>query len=471
MTSPLRRRLDRHRVEAQMKLDREMTGSPASSGRPGWAESEPGESTESRAHRERVHRLKRMIEETTARQIRRLREGRNPSPAHTEMDGSKGVAPDLPGSVVQYPDGVVRWVTSVHEPGVCHGRVVLSDILRVDRRSMAQMALLERTVVRPEKLLFLDTETTGLSRGTGTVPFIVGFGTFQDATLVVQQMLLEELGGEAPMLRAWVERLQDPEVVIVTFNGRAYDEPLLRTRAVLHRLQLPEDLAVGRHIDLLHCARRIYGLRLPRMRLVDLEVEVLGFRRDQDIEGCEVPEAYWSFLRHRMPHEMLKVLDHNRLDIVSLVALLTRMTTQFCGVDRSSEPEDQLGRARVAARAKDHQRALVFASEAARSGGRTFCTWRACMLAARSSIRLGAPKEAEVWLLEALGSAEGELELACVHLELTKLLEHRLGRPAEALRHALLSVPAETPATNERRCRRLRGKVDRTASVARSGSG
>jgi hypothetical protein len=411
--------------------------------------------SDGRTDDDKIARLRRMIDETMQRQLQRRR------PAETPLTAAVHGLPGAWLEASERSDGAardaaprVRAVRTEHDVEHHHGRIPVRTAWTMDGDAMRKLALLDHSL-DPTRLVFLDTETTGLSRGAGTIPFLLGLGGFEDGRLVVEQLFLDELGDEAPMLDRLAERLAPPDAVLVSYNGRAYDEPILRSRAVLHRIGLPE----RPHVDLLHCARRVYGQRMERLRLIDVEAEVLGFRREADIDGAEIPEAYWAYLRHRIPDAILRVLDHNRHDLVALAALMGQMAHQFARLDRRCEPEDQLGRARVAERVKDDARALQFATEAARGGGPPHCPWRACMLAGRSAGRLRRWDEAEQWWIEALTSARGELELASVHLALAKLYEHRLRRPAEALRHARLSSPAESPLDSERRVRRLQVKL------------
>ena len=123
---------------------------------------------------------------------------------------------------------------------------------------MASLALDPRLAgVDFRRVLYLDTETTGLAGGTGTVPFLVGLAWFEERSLRVHQLFLRRLGEEAPMLRVLAERMAESSC-LVTFNGKSFDWPLLRTRFVLNRVPVPAELP---HLDLLHCARRVFKHR------------------------------------------------------------------------------------------------------------------------------------------------------------------------------------------------------------------
>jgi hypothetical protein len=175
------------------------------------------------------------------------------------------------------------------------------------------------TALRPEELLFLDTETTGLSRAAGTLVFLVGVGFFDaDEGFVVEQLFLADPDDEPAMLaqlRGHLERAR----VLVTFNGRGFDVPLLHNRALLTRTPLPLDLP---HVDLLPLGRKVFRSRTSDCRLKTLEREALGFERGEDIDGAEVPEIYLEYLRTGEPGRLDCVLHHNRIDIISLAPLL-----------------------------------------------------------------------------------------------------------------------------------------------------
>ncbi|MEO0326125.1 MAG: ribonuclease H-like domain-containing protein [Myxococcota bacterium] len=187
-----------------------------------------------------------------------------------------GPARALPGQLEETPHGPVHVVRSVLEPHHCHGRVPVRSALGATSARVAELALdpaLGEVDLRG--MLLVDTETTGLGTAAGTVPFLVGVAFFEDESLVVEQLLLTRLGEEGPLLRHLAERIAAASCV-VSYNGKSFDWPLLRARFVLNRIAAP---TLPPHLDLLHCARRLYKRRLQRVRLVDMEREVLTFVR------------------------------------------------------------------------------------------------------------------------------------------------------------------------------------------------
>ncbi len=228
----------------------------------------------------------------------------------------------LGGERIQTPQGEAFVVERRFALGEPHG----ASALRVDAPLdvLAQWAGDERIrSLPPEAIAFMDTETTGLSGGTGTYAFLIGIGRFCGEEFVLQQFFLRDPGEEPAQLAAF-EAFLAPCQAIATFNGKTFDVPLLQTRFTFQGLRSPlKDLA---HIDLLHLARRLWRDRIPSRTLVNLEVQVLGaLRSEQDIPGWMIPQIYFDFLRSGDPEPLKNVLYHNAMDVLSLTGLLDHM--------------------------------------------------------------------------------------------------------------------------------------------------
>jgi hypothetical protein len=204
-----------------------------------------------------------------------------------------------------------------------HGNVRLSSMQEI---SMAALAIAGKDesllALDLARALFLDTETTGLAGGTGTTAFLVGVGRFEDETFVVRQFFLRQPYEEAAMLKQ-LQALLERSHGLVTFNGKSFDIPLLRTRAVLNRL--PLDFERLPHFDVLHAARRLWKDQFPDCSLGGLENNILRLRRGHDIPGALIPQIYFDFLRYGDSAQLPEVFSHNRQDIVSMAALLARI--------------------------------------------------------------------------------------------------------------------------------------------------
>jgi uncharacterized protein YprB with RNaseH-like and TPR domain len=200
--------------------------------------------------------------------------------------------------------------------------------------------------VHPERLLYLDTETTGLAGGTGTLAFLVGIGHFLDGGFRLRQYFLDSLEREGALLRALGDYVE-PFEAVVTYNGKIFDVPLLETRFILSRLR--RDIRALPHLDLLFAARRFYRDRFGSCRLGEIERQVLGLTRHEDVPGFEVPSLYFRYQRYRRFRALLPVFEHNALDILSLVTLTTHLA-QFMAGDGIESPIDRLALARVCER-------------------------------------------------------------------------------------------------------------------------
>ena len=172
--------------------------------------------------------------------------------------------------------------------------------------------------IPPREWAFLDTETTGLAGGTGTCAFLVGVGRITPEGFRVRQFFMRDYGEEASVLDALTRHLA-PFRVLITYNGRAFDQPLLETRYRLNRARHP----FGRleHLDLLHGARRLWKLRFDSCRLVELEQQVLGFERQGDLPGALIPYVYFEYLRTGEMARLLPLFHHNVIDILTLACL------------------------------------------------------------------------------------------------------------------------------------------------------
>ncbi|HEU4439734.1 MAG TPA: ribonuclease H-like domain-containing protein [Methylomirabilota bacterium] len=183
------------------------------------------------------------------------------------------------------------------------------------------LGLLSRAGAAPPggvRLLYLDTETTGLAGGTGTYAFLVGVGFFDGDDFEVRQFFMRDLDEEPALLSA-LEAMFRQFDGFVTYNGVGFDLPLLETRFVLGRRRFPGDEVF--HVDLLGPARRLWSARLADCRLGTVEQHALRFVRDDDLPGALIPTVYFEYLRRKQPHALPRVFEHNRHDILSLAAL------------------------------------------------------------------------------------------------------------------------------------------------------
>ena len=169
--------------------------------------------------------------------------------------------------------------------------------------------------------LFVDTETTGLAGGAGTVVFLIGLARWRDGMLAMRQLLMTRFCGEAAMLRlanAWAQ-----QAGFVSYNGKRFDMPLLSTRACL--AGVPDIWLEREHLDLLYSVRRAFASRWPDCRLSTLERRLLSVQRHDDLPGSQAPAAWLDYLRQGDSRRLAAVVAHNRQDLVSLASALTKL--------------------------------------------------------------------------------------------------------------------------------------------------
>ncbi|MEQ1946571.1 MAG: ribonuclease H-like domain-containing protein [Bryobacteraceae bacterium] len=172
--------------------------------------------------------------------------------------------------------------------------------------------------VPPQEWAFLDTETTGLAGGTGTCAFLVGVGRITPEGFRVRQFFMRDYGEEASLLDS-LNRHLEPFRVLITYNGRTFDQPLLETRFRMNRSKPP--FSRFEHLDLLYGARRLWKLRFDSCRLIDLESQILGFEREGDVPGALIPYIYFEYVRTHEMARLLPVFHHNAIDILTLACL------------------------------------------------------------------------------------------------------------------------------------------------------
>ena len=327
------------------------------------------------------------------------------------------------------------------------GRIPIAPARRADANLLALLALDPR--------LYLDTETTGLGPGAGTVAFLVGLAWFDQGrdgmppALVVEQLLVRRLGEEGPVLARVAERLRAASM-LVTFNGKSFDMPVLRTRFVMGRLEIPPEPP---HFDLVHVARRLHKGRGVGATLGAVEREVLGFVRENDVPSGEVSACYLHFLRTGDPRALMGVVEHNAWDVVSMAALVGLYGEPLEGTQL--EAGDLVGVARTLKRAGVADLAYEVADTAvARGAGNDATRARAEIAKARGD------KARALADFETLAESVDD---PSVRLELAKLYEHH----AKDVTRALALVEAGTGEKSDSRVRRetrLRRKLEKQAT-------
>lgn len=228
-------------------------------------------------------------------------------------------AQEIGGELIASDNGKFLLLSTGYPSGFAHGTRSLNSVLE---RELIRLAHFDHHFAKDAHpftdFVYVDAETTGLSAASGTVAFLVGVGVVEKDRFVVHQFFLPDYPDEAAMLDAIAEIVEDHKVV-VSFNGKCFDMPLLETRYAMNRMTTP--FAEMRHIDLLHCCRRFWRGRFADSTLQTLERELLGVFRYNDTPGFMIPQLYFDYLSHGRSEPMQGVLLHNRLDIVTLLFL------------------------------------------------------------------------------------------------------------------------------------------------------
>ena len=271
---------------------------------------------------------------------------------------------------------------------------------------------------------YFDTETTGLSTGAGTVIFLAASARLEGRNVLVRQFLLPDYPHEPALLRALAADLGSVER-LVTYNGRAFDLPMLAARLTVHGLFSEQAGLPAAHDDLLPDARRLFRRPLGGARLADVESGILGVRRLSDCAGSEVPARYFGYLRGGSPDILAEVLDHNFQDVVSLALLEAEIIRLRAGGWREAQVLDPRGMALDLLRqgAVDDALELVETAQAVAADPKEANALR--RVASRLLITLGQVDRAEeLW---SLGTRRASVDAATAWIEVARIRERHRG--------------------------------------------
>ena len=319
----------------------------------------------------------------------------------------------------------------------------------------------EITSSAPERWAFLDTETTGLAGGSGTYAFLIGVGRITRAGFRVRQFFMREYAEERSLLAALNEHLAEFEVLI-TYNGKSYDQPLLETRYRMTRHKPP--FSGLRHVDLLHGARRLWKLRLDSCRLMQLEQQILGVYREGDLPGEMIPYVYFEYLRSKEAQRLQPIFHHNAIDILTLACLTAIVPAAFRQTDSESlakvgvkRGEDLAGIARWLLAAEEHEKAVELFKRAVDAGLPDRLLFRALWDVALLEKKLERPHAALQVFTELAGC--GNEYRVCALEELAKYYEHEERNYGIALEFTKQAIAHEPSAALDHRLARLERRL------------
>jgi uncharacterized protein YprB with RNaseH-like and TPR domain len=293
----------------------------------------------------------------------------DPVARRDRADDLVNAAITLGGAVVERNDGAVIVVDREYHADMLHGRTPIGEIVSTITEGLEAMQLMARAWPAAAgidgRLLFLDLETTGLFGGAGTQAFLVGCASIEGSSIRVRQFLLPGFEHERAVLgefQAWAKA----HGTLCTYNGRSFDVPLIETRFMFNRVACPLDGVP--HLDMLHAARRLWRQRPLTIGTPDpddsscslsvLEKHIAGLHRIGDVPGYEIPSRFFKFVRSGDARPLEAVMEHNRLDLISLAAVLARAITLITsGPGAAATAQEAYGLARVYERAGAHENA------------------------------------------------------------------------------------------------------------------
>jgi uncharacterized protein YprB with RNaseH-like and TPR domain len=383
------------------------------------------------------------------------------TPAPRREPVQHDVSRALPGTEVETPLGK-HWESETHHPAHrYHGSASVGELASLPPDLFRQISNGEVRDAGPAEWAFLDTETTGLTGGSGTFAFLIGVGRITADGFRIRQFFLREPGEEPSVLASLAAHLE-PFRVLVTYNGKAYDQPLLETRYRLVRARPP--FARMDHLDLLYTARRLWKLRLESCRLVEIESRILGIERQDDVPGSLIPSLYFDYLHTGRAARLASVFSHNASDILTLACLCGIAPRAFApGREATAglHGAEIAGVARWCRQMGDYARALELFRAAIARGLGDDLLFRTLWDAAALEKKLGQTSAAvQTW--KELAGFKNPFRTQALE-ELAKHYEHREADPAAALEFTRAALALDSAPALARRRERLEKKLAKHA--------
>lgn len=278
---------------------------------------------------------------------------------------------------------------------------------------------------RADDMFFFDTETTGLGGGTGNTIFLLGYCFLEGEEIVVRQHLLTEPGFEVPLYDSFLSSVD--YTTLVTYNGKAFDWPQVKTRHTLIRDHVPKLPAFG-HFDLLHASRRLWKNQLESVKLSKVEENILGISREDDVPGYLAPIIYFDFVQTKQMEGILKVMEHNEDDVLSLMILYTHISYQLLGLDKNQSSSEKLSIGHWFAHVKETDKAIELLTEAVEQNEHGLDSFRGMYELAIQYKKGQNHEKANLYFERIARDGKGKLRMdACI--ELAKYHEHSSNLP------------------------------------------
>ena len=300
--------------------------------RPGHASAKGKGRDRSEASDKKVSTLRKQLE-----RMERIADGSAVKKRQGDIEKPRRLEEVLNGSEVETPLGTCYEIQASYRAMFRHGNYCLGDFSLIDLNNMDIFCSgVSNNNIKPEDVLFVDIETTGLSLGTGTYAFLLGYGYYRQEKFHIHQLFLRNFV-EEPAFLHYASSLMAPFRLLVTFNGKRFDLPILASRFTMCGMSMPfsrenRDLKID--WDLLYPARRLWQDRLNDCRLGTIEGKRLGVCREEtDIPGDQIPEVYYRYIHQGDSSDLEKIVYHNAMDVLSLATLVIHM-------DRSLKEKD-----------------------------------------------------------------------------------------------------------------------------------
>lgn len=369
------------------------------------------------------------------------------------------------GQEVQTDYGCHFETEKLYERHRRYGSLDISSLCDLPHDLLGSLSADECKPSHPFRWAFLDTETTGLAGGSGTYAFLVGVGKITAEGFKLRQFFMRDLGEEASLLAGIANFLSDCDT-LVTYNGKAYDQPLLETRYRMQRIKPP--FGALDHLDLLFGARRLWKLRFDSCRLVELENQILGVEREGDLPGQMIPYVYFDYLRTKQAFRVVPILHHNALDILTLACLTAIVPWAFKSPEDAplAHGAEMVGLGRWLMKVDQHEKALVLFRRALGKKMPDDLVFRTLWDVARVEKKLGRDAAALECYTE-LAGCRNPHRLQALE-ELAKHYEHREKNYAMALEFTMAGLElSDEPELLHRRDRLQRRLAKRAAAGAK----
>lgn len=365
----------------------------------------------------------------------------------------------LAGELIKTEAGC-HWEREVHYAGhKRHGSADIGALSDLPHDVLDAISEGKAPATDPAEWAFLDIESTGFAGSMDTCAFLIGVGRITPKGFRIRQFFMRDDEEEASVLAALAQHLASFRV-LVTYNGRTFDQPLLEARYRAFGLRAPF-ANLTHHADLLHGSRRLWKLRYESCRLVDLERQVLGFERVGDVPGSMMPYYYFEYQQNRDLNYLRWVFEHNALDILSLACLMGIVPQAFRKGGAPKHGSEMLGVARWVLKTGNEEEARTLMQRAVAAGLPDRLLFRTLWDIAALDRKLGAEEQALAAWMD-LAGCKNPFRVRALE-ELAKSEEHRGKNPAKALEFVRAALEWEDTPELRRREERLLRRVGRAS--------